>query len=195
VFFKSGKSRSPSNEGVERSPTPPPLPEVDAGQGDGSEPSSDAAAQFKRNTTKSKHLHASFGEIVALMMRSAQFKTVPLAGLDKLVVPPIASGQFMIAEAQNKRTGLVAPAAAILWASVSDEIDKRLSEGGGKPLNLAPADWKSGDNVWLVVCMGNETMAKALVQHLQKDILKGRPLKSLAINANVDASPEGVAVK
>jgi cytolysin-activating lysine-acyltransferase len=194
MFFKSNKSKPADNAGADPSPTPPPLPDAGPAQSNGAKPTSEPTAQFKKNATKSKRFQAAFGEVVALLMRSPQFKHLPLAALEELVVPPIAAGQFMVAEAQHKKTGLVAPAAAILWARVSDEIDKRLSGGEGKSLNLAPADWKSGDNVWLVMALGDQKVTKALMQRMQETVLKGRQFKSLTINAKPKGKANGAKV-
>ncbi len=111
-------------------------------------------------------------------MRTPQFKNVPLSSLEQLVVPAITTGQFMIAEAQVKKSGLVTPVAVVLWASVSEEIDRRLSGNGGEPVKLAPKDWKSGDIPWLIIAAGDPRLIKALLQRLQETALKGRPLKS-----------------
>lgn len=157
--------------------TPPPLPDKVEDK-----PMSEPDPQFQKRAAKSKRMQAAFGEIVTLLMRSPQFKGMPLAALDKLVVPPVAAGQIMIAEAQHKETGIVAPAAAILWASVSDEVDQRLSEGQGKPLNLSPQDWKSGDNPWLIISAGDPRLVKPLVERLQKNVPEGKKLKSLSIS-------------
>ena len=157
--------------------TPPPLPSnVEE------PPMSEPDPQFQQRAARSKRQQVSFGEIVALLMRSSQFKSIPLAALEHLVVPPVAAGQVMIVEAQHKQTGIVAPAAAILWASVSDEVDQRLSEGQGKPLNLSPQDWKSGDNPWLVITAGDPRLVKSLVERLQKVVPEGKKLKSLSIS-------------
>lgn len=167
-------------------PTPPPLP------GNVKEtPMSEPDPKFQQRAARSKRMQASFGEIVALLMRSPQFKGMPLAALDQLVVPPVAAGQVMIAEAQHKETGIVAPAAAILWASVSDEVDQRLSDGQGKPLSLSPQDWKSGDNPWLIITAGDPRLVKPLVEQLQKTVPKGRKLKSLTISPTVKQASNG----
>ena len=180
MLFKSKKPDLKATQDVAHhaeNATPPPLPDIVEG-----EPVSEPDPQFKQRAARSKRMQASFGEIVALLMRSPQFKGMPLAALDQLVVPPVAARQVMIAEAQHKKTGIVAPAAAILWASVSDEVDQRLSEAQGKPLNLSPQDWKSGDNPWLIITVGDQRLVKPLVEHLQKTVPEGRKLKSLSIS-------------
>ena len=87
-----------------------PKPKVKAGakppakaEGNQAKPSAEEIAKVQQRAAKSKQLQASFGEIVGLLMRSPQYKSMPLASLEELVVPAITSGQFVIAEAQAKK--------------------------------------------------------------------------------------------
>jgi hemolysin-activating ACP:hemolysin acyltransferase len=173
MLFRSNKS------GSEPNPVAKPGSNSPANvQGRSAEPSAEHIAEVKRRAAKSKQLQASFGEIVGLLMRSPQFKDMPLSSLEVLVLPAIANGQFMIAEAQAKKSGFIAPVAAVLWASVSEEVDRRLSASGDAPVKLGPKDWKSGDIPWLIIAAGDQRLIKALLQRLEKTVLKGRPLKS-----------------
>lgn len=127
-------------------------------------------------------------------MRTPQFKNVPLSGLEQLVVPAITTGQFMIAEAQEKKSGLLAPVAAVLWASVSEEIDQRLSANGSEPAKLAPKDWKSGDIPWLIIAAGDQRLIKALMQRIQETVLKGRSLKFRGTKTDDEARSTAAAL-
>ncbi len=139
--------------------------------------SSELSAEFKRRAAKSKQLQASFGEIVGLLMRTPKLEKMPLSYLEQMVVPAITTGQFMIAEAQAKKSGFVTPVAAVLWASVSEEIDRRLSDKTAEAVKLDPKDWKSGDIPWVIVAAGDQRVIKVLLQRIQETALKGRPLK------------------
>ena len=55
-----------------------------------------------------------FGEIVSVFMRSAQHRTLTLADIERLVLPAVATGQFMLAEAEVKATGAKQPVAVVL---------------------------------------------------------------------------------
>lgn len=183
MFFKSTKSKAE------------PKPDVGAGakspaQAEGAQdkPSPEQIAEIKRRATKSKQLQAAFGEIVGVLMRTPQFKNMPLSSLEGQVVPAITTGQFMIAEAQAKKSGFITPVAVVLWASVSEEIDRRLSGNTGEPVKLAPKDWKSGDIPWLILAVGNQRVIKEMLQRIEETVLKGRPLKSKV------ADTEGTAV-
>ena len=121
------------------------------------------------------------GQIVTVLMRSGPYKTLPLADLETMVLPAIAAGQFLIANAQAKTGGATVPIAAALWASVSPEVDRRLTESSGQSSVLKAADWKSGDIVWLMLLTGETNSANALFARLQQQgALKGRPIKYMA---------------
>lgn len=139
--------------------------------------SKEESAELQRRATKSKHLQASFGEIVGLLMSSPHLKNLPLSSLNQMVVPAIVAEQFMIAEARSKESGFLTPIAAVLWARVSEEVDQRLSENTGKPVKLDPNDWHSGDIPWLILAAGDQRVIKTLLQRVQKTVLKDRPLK------------------
>ncbi len=149
--------------------------------------STEESAEFKRRATKSKHLQASFGEIVGLLMRTPKLEKLPLSTLEEMVVPALATGQFMIAETQAKDSGFVTPVATVLWASVSEEIDRRLSDNTGEPVKLGPKDWKSGDIPWAIVAAGDQRVIKTLVQRIQETALKGRTLKFRSPNKGDEA--------
>ena len=173
MFFKAKKSEVEAKPEVKAGKKPPAQAE-----GAQSKPSPEQIAEVRQRAAKSKQLLACFGGIVSLLMRTPQFKNVPLSGLEELVVPAITTSQFMIAEAQVKKSGFITPVAVVLWASVSEEIDQRLSGNGSEPVRLAPKDWKSGDIPWLIIAAGDKRLIKALLQRIQETALKGRPLKT-----------------
>jgi cytolysin-activating lysine-acyltransferase len=117
------------------------------------------------------------GEIVSVMMRAPQFRAVPLGEIQALVLPPLMSGQYLVAEARSKSRGFIAPVAVALWAKVSKEVDKRLSESLDKPIKLTPDEWKSGDIAWLIVLAGNAQAIAPMLKKFQETTLKGQPLK------------------
>lgn len=173
MFLKSSKSETKPDPEV-KAVAKPPEQEKEAA----AKPSPEQIAEIQRRAAKSKQLQASFGGIVGLMMRNPEFRKSTLADLEHLVLPALVNGQFTIAEAQEKKSGLTRPVAAILWASVSEEVDQRLSETQDQLLKLAPKEWKSGDIPWLIATVGDQRLIKALQQRLQETTLKDRPLKS-----------------
>jgi cytolysin-activating lysine-acyltransferase len=81
-------------------------------------------------------------------------------------------------EAQSRSNGHVAPVAAVLWASVSTEVDKRLSEKLDEPIRLAPREWRSGDILWLVDAIGDDRAIAELVRRLRVREWKGNAVKA-----------------
>ena len=124
-----------------------------------------------------RRVAAAFGEIVAVLLRSPQHRHMFLADLEWLILPAIATGQFALAEARQKETGMAAPVAVLLWASVADEVDARLSSNLGQVMRLKPAEWASGGNAWLVEAVGDPRAVKALIDQTLAGPLKGRGLK------------------
>ena len=130
-----------------------------------------------RRALGAKMVAASFGEIVSVLMRSGSYKHFSLSDLEWLVVPPVLTQQFVLAEARKGEDGISAPIAVALWASVSDEVDKKLMAMTSGPLKLRPDEWKSGEILWLIDAIGPQQVLTGMVDNLQKNVFKGRPLK------------------
>jgi hemolysin-activating ACP:hemolysin acyltransferase len=134
-------------------------------------------ASVQEGEATSARLLFRLGEIVSVLMRAPQFRAAPLGEIRALVVPPLLSGQYLVAEARSKSRGFISPVAVALWAKVSKEVDKRLSENLDKPIKLAPAEWRSGDIAWLIVLAGNAQAIAPILKKFQETTLKGQPLK------------------
>lgn len=143
-----------------------------------------SADEIKKRGLAAKHVAASFGEIVTLLMRSAADKSITLQDLEWMVVPALMSGQFAVAEAQSKDTGAVMPIGAVLWAFVSPEVDARLSSATDQAIRLRPADWRSGSIPWVVMAIGEPKVLGGLFQQLSKTIFAGQAPKMRARGAD-----------
>lgn len=77
---------------------------------------------------------------MTLLLWSPADRQRPTQDLEWMVAPALMSGQFAVADAQSKDTGMVTPAATVLWAMVSEEVDQRLSQTVDKLAQLKPAD-------------------------------------------------------
>ena len=117
------------------------------------------------------------GEVVSVLMRAPQFRARPLGDIQALVLPPLMLDQFLVAEARSKSQGYIVPVATALWAKVSEDVDKRLSESLDKPIELTPDEWKSGEIVWLIVLAGNAQAIAPMLKKFQEKTLNGQPLK------------------
>ena len=88
-----------------------------------------------------------------LLLRSSQ-ENHSVADLGWLVVPAVANGQFAVAEARSQETGAITPVGALLWALVSADVDKHLTDLSA-PLRLKPNEWRSGDIPWIILAIGD----------------------------------------
>lgn len=122
--------------------------------------------QIDKLRWEAKRKAAAFGEITSLMVQASAFQNMAIKDLSWLVAPAVASGQFAIAEAVNKETGSAMSVAAVMWATVSDEIDKKLSAETDMLVELSPEDWTSGDIPWVVCAIGEQSSVTALLQNL-----------------------------
>ena len=109
-------------------------------------------------------------------MRSVHYKHYSLRDLEWLVVPAIATGQCAVM--QTKVKGRQVPVAVALWASVSAEVDKRLSENITTPIRLRPDEWTSGDILWLIDGVGDPQGVQLLLKQLQEAAFKTQPVKA-----------------
>jgi hemolysin-activating ACP:hemolysin acyltransferase len=134
--------------------------------------------------------------VVAVLMRDPNFRTMPLADLEWLVLPAVMSGQFRVAEApaslgpgkatdkardkapdKAKTGGVLVPVAVALWARVSGEIDKALAGSLDRPVRLKPHQWASGEHVWLVAVAGDRRAVPKLIERIASTELKGQRIK------------------
>lgn len=135
------------------------------------------ADELRRRLETGKRLAGAFGEIVSIMMRTEGHRLCHLAELEWMVLPALATGQFSIAEAQSRTNGISAPIAAVLWASVSPEVDQRLSSNLLRPMPLKPEDWRSGDILWIVEAVGEPRALETMLKAIGEREWKGRPVK------------------
>lgn len=131
-------------------------------------------ADIEKAVAHSKKILAAFGEITSVFMRSPHHKHHTLADLEWMVIPAVTTGQFSVAGGHAKSNGLLVPMAVVFWASVSDEIDKRLRAAPADPVKLVPNEWKSGTNVWLVDAAGETKFTRALIKKLAESEWAGK---------------------
>jgi cytolysin-activating lysine-acyltransferase len=144
-------------------------------------------ATIRPRDARQSRFAQSFAQVVAVLMRDANFRKMRLADLEWLVLPPVMAGQFNLAQAPSpvgpkgkdggREGGVLVPVAVALWARVSDAIDKTLSENLDKPVQLGPADWASGDNIWLMAVAGDQRAVPRFIDELAKGEFKGQGVK------------------
>jgi cytolysin-activating lysine-acyltransferase len=113
--------------------------------------SADPAGDFAR----------TLGHVVALLLASPLHRNIFLADLERTVLPPLSLGQFRLFVKGGR------PLAFVSWARVSEAVEKRLVVGD---FRLAPAEWQSGERLWLmdlVVPPGGEAQ---IIAHLRERV-------------------------
>ncbi len=128
----------------------------------------------------SKLVAASVGDIAVVFARSAAHKHHSLADIEWMILPPVTTGQFYVAEAMDADTGFRAPVAVATWAFVSEEIDRRLSAKSTPHVRLRPDEWKSGEIAWIIDLAGNPRGITGALQWLKSGPLKDKDAKLLA---------------
>ncbi len=137
---------------------------------------SELSEEAKRNAAMlSKSLMAALGQIVTVLMRTAEHRAKPLADLEWLAIPAVMTGQFAVVEAQSKANGMTTPISRMMWACVSPEVDQRLRADPNKPIRLSPNEWKSGDILWIVEAIGEQNLLQAMLQNAVVREWNGRP--------------------
>lgn len=111
---------------------------------------------------------AVFGQVVWLMMNIPAYRHVFLTDLEWMVLPPILLGQHRLFRAENR---IVAFAA---WAYLSEAAETRLQEPNPR---LAPADWKSGDRLWLVDVFAPFGHQEVALKELRETAFAGKTFK------------------
>jgi hemolysin-activating ACP:hemolysin acyltransferase len=133
--------------------------------------------ELRKRAAAAKQVSSSFADIVTMLMRSETERKRTLADLEWMVIPAMQTGQFAVAEAQSQETGVVTPMAVILWAMVSEEVDRRLTAQVGEPLTLTPAEWRSGSIPWIVAAFGDPKVVGQLFEQLSKTVFTKQPPK------------------
>lgn len=102
------------------------------------------------------------GEIVWLMTQSPLHKEFFISELESMVMRPLAMKQFFIYRAENNQ-----PAAVVIWAKVSDEVEQRLMQGN---VRMKASDWQSGDKCWVVDVIAPFGKAEKVIADVRKKI-------------------------
>jgi hemolysin-activating ACP:hemolysin acyltransferase len=148
--------------------------------------SPDASAEQTRlrpREARQRRFAQHFAQAVTVMMRDPNFRNLPLGDLEWLLLPPLMAGQFRFGNmatqqpGDNQQAAQMVPVALALWARVSAEIDKTLSEKPDKPARLPLGEWVSGDRIWLMYVAGDPRAMPGFMKQLAKNQFKGQDVK------------------
>lgn len=110
------------------------------------------------------------GPVTWLMMQHGATRHTLLSQLEWRVMPPLMLEQAKLYMRDE------APIAYVSWAMLSDDAALRLRSA---PHHLTPADWQSGEHVWLVDLFTPFGGAKEVLDDLRKNVAAGRPVHQL----------------
>jgi hemolysin-activating ACP:hemolysin acyltransferase len=159
-------------------PTPTPTPKAPAGNGAAATATPLGQTPDSLRQLGALKFSSTLGQVVSILMRSVQHRHSFLADLEWLVLPAIASNQVAVLDAPNNANIMSGPAAAILFARVSPEVDQRLSNSPAFRVRLKPEEWTSGNIPWLVEAVGEPAAVNALVKMLLDQRFKTTGLKT-----------------
>jgi len=119
----------------------------------------------------------AFAQIVSLMIQSPLYRHFAISDLEWLILPPLATGTFALAEVKTNPEKPRLPGAAVIWASVSADVDSRLSKNLSAPIRLRPDEWRSGNQVWIIAIAGDPRVVNSVLKQLNNSTLKGQNVK------------------
>lgn len=118
------------------------------------------------------------GPMTWLMLQQSGTRNILLGELEWRLMPALVLDQARLHMRDES------PLAFITWAKLSAEAAARYRL---PPHRLAPADWKSGDEVWIVDVVAPFGGAAEAIKELKNKVFPGQPLRQLA------PAPEGPA--
>lgn len=116
------------------------------------------------------------GGVCWLMMQHNATRHTLLSELQWRVMPALVLGQAKL----YLRDG--APLAYVSWARLSPEVADRYQRA---PHHLAPADWRSGEQIWLVDLCAPFGGALEIVRELQDQTFAGQTVHRLRVDQDL----------
>lgn len=118
------------------------------------------------------------GPMTWLMLQRGSTRNILLSDLEWRVMPALVLDQVRLHMREE------APIAFITWARLSSAAAERYRE---PPHRLAPSDWKSGEEIWIVDIVAPFGGGAEAVQTLKEQVFPGKVLRQLS------PAPEGAA--
>ena len=151
-------------------PATPAAPEPSDNASEG--PAAAAAAQAAPQPSP---VAGILGEAVWLLGRSNAHKHLFISELDWLLVPALQLRQFRIWRHNGQPVGFAS------WAYLTQESADRFVESAkaGRMGRIAPNEWKSGDQLWLIDFLAPFGGSEEMIKELREKIFAGRKIKTL----------------
>ena len=143
---------------------------------DASENASDAPeAARAQAASQPSPVAGILGEAVWLLGRSNAHKHLFISELDWLLVPALQLRQFRIWRHNAQPVGFAS------WAYLTQEAADRFVESAkaGRMGRIAPNEWKSGDQLWLIDFLAPFGGGDEMIKELREKIFEGQKIKTL----------------
>lgn len=112
----------------------------------------------------------ALGPVAWLMMASSTTRHTLLSELEWRVMPALVLDQAKLYLREESPVGFVS------WARLSDQAAERYRQA---PHHLAPSDWTSGDQIWLIDVLTPFGGAQDVLKDLRENVFKGLPVHQL----------------
>ena len=124
----------------------------------------------KTNNQNGSGISSILGDILFMLMNSPFHKHLFLADLEWLIMPAVKLKQMRVFRNEQM------PLAYISWGYLSEEVENRILMQGPK---LAPSEWKSGDNLWIIDRVSHPSVGEGFLKVLANDIFKDKKVNML----------------
>lgn len=113
----------------------------------------------------------AMGPVIMLYLQSAHRRFHFISDLEWLLLPPLVSGQCKLYMKKEY------PISFISWAFISEEVEKRIINNGGK---LRPEDWNSGDRLWIIDIVAPFGGVENMLNDIRKNEFPGQKVRLVA---------------
>ncbi len=111
------------------------------------------------------------GPVTWLMMQQGATRHSLISDLEWRVMPPLVLDQAKLYMREQM------PLAFVSWARLSPEVAQRYRQA---PHRLAPSDWQSGDQAWIIDLVAPYGGVQDLLNDLRNNLLPGQVIHQLA---------------
>jgi len=113
-----------------------------------------------------------FGHVVWLYTQSPASRYFFIQDMESRVLPPVILDQCKL---YLQSSGGSLPVAYVSWAYLNDEAEEKFIA----TQRIAPNDWKSGENTWLIDVLAPFGGEQAILKELLNDVLKNSEVSML----------------
>jgi cytolysin-activating lysine-acyltransferase len=121
-------------------------------------------------------MESAIGSVLMIAAKSPNHKYLFSADYEWMIIPAITTRQFVLFRNKNNE-----PIAFVSFASVNEEIEKRLLEGTKK---LTPKDWQSGDKLYIIDIISPFAPASQILKELSEKQFKDKEINLLKPSAD-----------